>query len=131
MHTSRWIILAGSGVALVALFLPFLGAPLLGTVDGFEGDAWPAAALLAVPALAAVAGDRAEGFRRWVAVATIAVTDIAVVFAVFKLVDAYRAARTARAAADAGTVGAGPWVLAVGATIVLIGCLMSLSRKVR
>jgi hypothetical protein len=131
VHSSRWVIISGSALAALALFAPFLSAPLLETVNGIEADAWPAAVLLALPFLAALTGDRAEGFHRITAIGLIILTDIAVVFAVFKLVDAVRAARTARDLAGAGSAGFGPWLLLAATVIVLAGCVMSLSRRVR
>ena len=131
MHNSRWVIIAGSALAAIALFAPFFSAPLVETVNGFDADAWPAAALLVFPFLAAMAGDRAEGFHRITAVVLIALTDVAIVFAVFKLVDALRAARTARELVGSGSAGFGPGLLLGATLIVLAGCVMSLSRRVR
>lgn len=125
MHRSRIIILVGAAVAGLALFLPFVDLPVVGTINGFDGDGWPATALLAVPALMALVGDRAEGFSGTAALVAVAVSALAVLFAVFKLIDA----NDAISAAGAGSLGAGVWILLIATLVTLAGSVMSLSRK--
>ncbi len=124
MHRSRIIILLGAAAALAALAFPFLELPVQGSVNGFEGDAWPAAAALGIPALLAVFGDRAEGLRAPAALVAIAIAGLAVTFAAFKLADAVKAADD-----GGGSLGPGPWILLVSTLLALAGGLSSLTKR--
>ncbi len=123
MHRSRLMILAGAALALVSLPLPHVRLPELGSVNGFDGDSWPAAVVLLVLAALAMGGDRGEGFGVPRALAAVALAGVAVVFTAFKLADALEAVD------EAGSVGIGLWVLAAGALLALAGAVFSLSRK--
>ena len=125
MHRSRVIILIGGLVALVALPLPLVDLPVLGTINGFDGDGWPAAAVLVVPVVMALLGDRAEGFSGLGALIAVTASASGVVFAVFKLIDASDAIDTA----GDGSFGFGVFLLLVGTLIALAGSVMTLSRK--
>ena len=123
MHRSRLVILAGAVLALVSLPLPHIRLPVAGSVNGFDGDSWPAALLLVALAALAVAGDRGEGFGAAQAVAAIGIAGIAVVFTSFKLADGLEAVD------EAGSIGIGMWVLVAGALSGLAGSVFGLSRK--
>ncbi len=125
MHRSRIVILTGAILAAVSLFLPFVDLPVVGTINGLDGDAWPAAALLGVPAVLALIGDRAEGFGHSGTVLAVVAAAPAVVFAVFKLIDA----RKAVDAAGVGSLGVGVWMLLAATLVGLAGSVMTLSRK--
>jgi hypothetical protein len=94
-------------------------------VNGFDGYAWPAVVMLAVPALAAVVGDRAESLRPTLAVGAVGVAGVAIVIAALKLADAAKAAETPGA-----TLGAGPWVLLGACLLGMAGALASLTRRI-
>ncbi len=123
MHRSRVMMLAGTALSLVSLPLPHIRLPVTGTVNGFDGDSWPAAVVLLVLTALAVTGDRGEGFGVARALAAVAMAGVAVVFTSFKLTDALEAVD------EAGSVGIGLWVLAAGALLALAGAVFSLSRK--
>ena len=123
MHRSRLMMLAGSALALVSLPLPHIRLPVVGSVNGFDGDSWPAAVVLLVLAALAVTGDRGEGFGVARALAAVALAGIAVVFTSFKLADALEAVE------EAGSVGIGMWVLVAAVLLALAGSVFSLSRK--
>jgi len=130
VHPSRIAIIAGAGLGGVSLLVPFLSAPLLGTIGGVEADAWPAVFLLLIPAATALVGDRREGFGLMAALATAACAAAAAIFAAAKAVDTLIAARDIRANGVAAQVGPGPWVLLAACTVVIAGIIASLSRRV-
>jgi hypothetical protein len=130
VHASRLIIVAGTGVGAVSLLLPFLSAPLLGSINGAGAAAGAAVVVLLVPAAVAVLGDRHEGFGLVAALVAAACAAAATIFAAAKVVDALAAARDVRDAGVTATVGAGPWTLLAGCAIVLVGIIASLSRRV-
>jgi hypothetical protein len=129
VHPSRIAIVAGAGIGAVSLLLPFLSAPLLGTIDGADADAWPGVLLLLVPAAVAVIGDRREGFGLVTALFTGGCAAAASIFAAAKTVDAFGAAHEVRAAGVTASIGPGSWVLLAGCVIVMAGIIASLSRR--
>lgn len=124
MHRSRIAILLGTVVAGSALLLPFAAFPARGNVNGITAGGWPAVALLGVPALFALFGDRAEGFGRPTALLAVAAGGAATVFSALKIADAVKAADAA-----AGSVGAGVWVVAAACVLTLTGCVASLTTR--
>ncbi len=124
MHRSRIVIVAAALVALAALPLPHLRSDLTGTVNGFSGDSWPAAASLGVLAVLALLGDRAEGFGPARVLVGLALAGFAVVFTAVKVADASQAANLA-----GGSIGWGIWVLGAAALLGMLGTLASISRK--
>lgn len=130
MHPSRIIILGGFSAAAVSLVLPFVASPVTGTTNGVAGDAWPAVLILTPVALGAVLGDRREGFGRWTSVLAAFLGGVATVFAVQKLVDAFRAVQIHERVGIEASVGPGPWVLVTGCLLVLVGAALSLSRRI-
>jgi hypothetical protein len=125
VHRSRVVILVGVAVAALALFLPQARFPVLGPVDGFDGDAWPVMIPLGLLAVAALVGDRAEGYRWPLAVLALLLACGALVFAIAKVVDAVAAVRPL----DGAGVGAGAWGVTVGAALAVAGTLLSFSRR--
>lgn len=128
VHASRRIILAGSIVAAAALALPFITSEPTGPLGGVR-EAAPVVVLLVAVAITAVVGDRREGFPRAGAVVASLVAGIAVILAVHKMLDAMRAVRGLESLGIDASMGIGPWLLAGGAIIVLMGAAMSLSRR--
>lgn len=124
------VILLGFTVAAVSLALPFVSSELTGATNGITGDAWPAVALLVPVAIAAVLGDRREGFGRWAVVLSALAGGGATVFAVQKLIDATRAVQLLERVGIAASVGPGSWVLIAGCLTVLVGATLSLSRRI-
>ncbi len=126
MHRARIVILAGVVTAGLALFLAQATFPVLGPVDGFAGDAWPVMLPLAPVAVLALMGDRAEGHRPVTGSVGLVLSCSALAFAVAKVIDALQAARLVEGAA----VGAGPWVVAAGAALAVLGSLLAFSRRI-
>ena len=123
MHPGRLVVVAGSVTAAVALLFPFVSFPVIGPVDGFDGDAWPAVALLAPAMAAAVLGDRRVAHRIPVGIPMLLLCAGAVVFAAAKAADAVSAVR---AAGGDAALGVGPWVLLIGTVAAAIGEVLAL-----
>jgi len=126
VHYSRLVSLSGALITALALFLPQVRFPVIGPVDGFDGDAWPVILPLALVALLALVGDRREGHGVAVGVLAVVLCCAALVFGVAKAVDAAAAAR----AVEGGAVRAGPWVVLAGSVLALLGSLLSFSRRI-
>ena len=125
MHRSRLLLIVAALVGLAALFLPFVTFDQQGTVNGFDGYAWPAVVALAVPAAVALLGDRAESLRLAIAVAVIGLCGLAVVLSAFKLGDAASAADM-----ETASIGPGPWILPSACVGSLAGAWASLARRI-
>lgn len=126
MHYSRLVSLAGTLIAGLALFLPQARFPVVGPVDGFDGDAWPVILPLALVALLAFLGDRREGHGLGVGIVAVMLSCAALVFSVAKVVDAVAAA----GAAEGAAVRAGPWVVLAATVLAVLGSLLSFSRRI-
>ena len=126
MHPWRIIALSGSGIGALALLLPFATFPVIGPVDGFDGDAWPVLILLGPIVAAALIGPWREGLPPVLGLPAILLGAAAIVFSSVKLSDAVLAARSVD-----GSVGAGAWLLLVATVLVGAGAVGSLSRRVR
>lgn len=131
MHLSRLVILAGAVTAAGSTLLSFLRGATTGTVGGITADGWPALLLLLPPAVAAVLGDRREGFRPLAAVLAGSLAAAATLFSVAKLLDAHAAVRTLASVGVPASVGAGAWLLAVGCVTALVGAVLAPSRRIR
>ena len=125
MHRSRLLIIAGPVIGALSLLLPFVRFATQGSINGFDGYAWPAVAVLAVPGLVALFGDRGESLRPSLTVGAIALSGLAIVLAAFKLADAADAADVEGAA-----IGAGPWILLGACVLGMGGALASLTRRI-
>lgn len=87
LHRQRIAIACAAGMGMIATFLPWVKAPILGTVDGTAGDGWITFGLYAVALIMAFVGDRREllsGGKRLGAVIPAA---LASVIGIWKIVD--------------------------------------------
>jgi hypothetical protein len=123
--TSRTVIIAGVALAGAALALPFVRFPTVGSVNGFQGDAWPVLLPLAPVLLLAVVGETRRSIRTATHLGAILLSCLALVFAVAKLADAVEASRMIE---DAST-GAGSWALPGAVVIALTGCVLRLVHR--
>jgi cytochrome c biogenesis protein CcdA len=126
VHRSRIVILAGVGVAGLALFLPQARFPIIGNPDGFTADTWPVMLPLVPVAVLALVGDRGEGHRLPAAAVGLLLSCAALAFAVAKVIDAVAAVGSIETAA----VGVGTWAVAAGAALAVLGSLLAFSRRI-
>jgi len=126
MHRSRLLILSGTAVAGLGMFLPQVRLPGIGPVDGFDGAAWPLLLPLLPLVILALVGDRPEGFRAPSGVVAVLLSGTALAFAIVKAHDAVAAA----AAVPGGAGRAGPWVVLAGSVLAVAGSLLSFSRRI-
>ncbi|NNC75580.1 MAG: hypothetical protein HKN93_08735 [Acidimicrobiia bacterium] len=129
MHFSRWMILASSAVCAVSILFSYLDTPT-GSTNGIDGGGWRIVFFVALPVLLSVLGDRAEGFRPPLALLAIISASLGLLFAVWKVVDAGKAADIATSIAGSGSIGIGAWILLGGAVVLVTGAAATLSRRV-
>src|SRR5688572_4929719 len=58
MHKQRIGVLVAAALGMIATFLPWLHAPIVGTVAGTVGDGWVSFALFAIALILAILGNR-------------------------------------------------------------------------
>ena len=109
--------------------LPFVTSEVTGAIRGAR-ESLPVLIVLTPVVVAALLGDRREGFSRGGAIAAAFLSAVAVFLAVQKTVDAMQAANTLDTLGIAASVGIGPWVLVTGALACLVGSALSLSTRV-
>ena len=126
MHPWRIVTLSGSAICALALLLPLASFPVIGPVDGIDGQAWPVFIPIGLILLMVLVAPWREGLPPVPGVTAVILAASAVAFAAVKFADAVVAARDA-----AGSLGAGSWLLLAGTVVVGIGGVLSLSRKVR
>jgi hypothetical protein len=124
VHPSRPVVIVGGAFALLALVLPFVTLPVIGSIDGFGGEAWPAVAALAPAVLLAAVGDWSHGSAPVPGGVALACACGGLVFAVTKLADAIVAARDAAG----GALGPGAGVLVGGCAVAAAGAALALRR---
>ncbi len=124
MHPGRLVVTAGVVVAGLAVLFPFVDLPVIGTVDGVDGDAWPALIPLAAVLLPALLGDRSLGHRARSGVPSLVACCTAAVFASAKLADSVGAVRDA---GEGASLGAGPWVMLVGTLVAIVGEVLAMT----
>lgn len=128
VHPSRIVIVVGTALAAGSTLLPFISSDPTGSVRGAR-ETFPVVALLIPLLVAALLGDRREGFPRWGAVTAALVAAVAMILSVVKMIDAMRAVRDLQSIGIDAVIGLGPWVLAAGAFAGLMGAALSLSRR--
>ena len=122
--------LLGTALGALSLPLPFLNSSLTGSVNGIEGDAWPAVVALLPLALASVSGDRRESFGSVGTLLAALAAAAATLFSVSKLVDGLRAVDSLQAIGQEASIGIGAWLLLGGSVFALFGAALGLSRRI-
>lgn len=128
VHPSRIVIVVGVVLAAASTLLPFVTSSPTGSVGG-AAETFPVVALLLPLLVAALVGDRREGFTRWGAIVAASVAAAATILSVVKMIDAMRAVRDLQSIGIDAVIGLGPWVLSAGAFAGLMGAALSLSRR--
>ena len=87
MHKQRLIIMVISILGMLATFMPWVKAPLIGSVNGTEGDGWITLGLFAVALVMSLLGDRTQKIvTKKIYIASIA-SIIAAVIGIWKIID--------------------------------------------
>lgn len=120
MHAQRTAVAVAAGVGMLCTFLPWVKGPIVGSVDGTEGDGWITLALCAVALVFVLTGDKraplTSGARTGSALFGVAAGGIAL----WKIVD-FNSAMADNPFGRAFSVGIGLYLLvAAGAAIAIL-----------
>jgi hypothetical protein len=69
MNSKKKIVAAISIAGVTATFLPWVHAPIVGSVSGAQGDGWFSFSFFSVVLILSLVGKRSEDFGRWKSVA--------------------------------------------------------------
>jgi len=87
LHRQRIAIACAAGVGMIATFLPWVKAPIVGTVDGTAGDGWITFGLYAVALIVSFVGDRRKLLSGGKRLGAIIPAVLASLIGIWKIVD--------------------------------------------
>jgi len=108
MNKQRLAILIASGIGALATFMPWVKAPIVGTISGVQGDGWFTLVLFAVPIVLSLMNDKTkkiEGSKLYCAVIP---PVIAALVGIWKIIDFN---------SKMGDIGDNPFAQALGASV--------------
>jgi len=127
LHRQRIAIACAAGVGMIATFLPWVKAPIVGTVDGTAGDGWITFGLYAVALIVAFVGDRRKLLSGGKRLGAIIPAALASLIGIWKIVD-FRARMSdvpkdnpfAEALAQTVQLGVGLYLVVIAGIVVVI-----------
>lgn len=87
LRTQRLTVAIAAGVGMGATFLPWVRAPIVGTIDGTAGDGWITLALFAVTLALALVGDRGRLLSAGHRIGLLVPSSLAGLIGVWKIAD--------------------------------------------
>jgi len=137
MHTQRIILACIAGLGMLATFLPWVRAPIIGSVDGTAGDGWITFALFGLSLSLVFTGSKCEPLSGGGQVCAAICTAMAVLLGVWKILDlnsikSDMARQGALATALAGSVqiGFGIYLVVIAGIVFWIVCFTFRSNSV-
>jgi len=133
-HSQRtWIMVMGAA-GILSAFLPWITAPIVGSVSGIDGpDGWLVVGIFVVALLIGLTGNRSQslsfGGRAGVAIFGIAGTALAAwkISSIYEMKSSGGNSNLEVALSNAISVGAGLWVMAVAGAL-LVGAALTSKR---
>lgn len=108
MNKQKLSILIASGLGALATFMPWVKAPIVGTISGTKGDGWMTLALFAVSIVLSLLGDKTKKIEGGKLYGTIIPPIIAALIGIWKIIDFN---------SKMGDVGDNPFAQALGASV--------------
>lgn len=87
MSKQRLAILITSGIGILATFLPWIQAPIVGAINGTKGDGWITCALFTVTLIATLVGNRKKNLKEISLLLVIIPSIVAGIIGFWKVVD--------------------------------------------
>lgn len=108
MNKQRLAILILAGLGVTATFLPWVKAPILGAINGTEGDGWITLVLFAIPLVISLLNDKATKIEGGPLFGAIIPSLVAGVIGIYKIIDFN---------STMSNIGDNPFAQALGASI--------------
>jgi len=86
MHRQRSGVAIAAGAGVIASFLPWVHAPIIGSINGIQGDGQITLVLFAIALLLALLGNRAASMSSWLQVGAILSAGLAGGIGIHKLI---------------------------------------------
>lgn len=129
LSTQRKVIAGGAAAGILATFLPWVNAPIVGSVSGTEGDGWITLLLFVVPLVLALRGDKMSFLTKRDSYIAAAAAVIAGIIGIFKILDVNKAKDSLSSegfglfVSGSISVGFGLYLLVLAAIVVTVGAL--------
>jgi hypothetical protein len=108
MNKQRLAILIASGLGALATFMPWVKAPIVGTISGTQGDGWITLVLFAVSIVLSLMNDKTKKIEGSKLYGAIIPAVIAALVGIWKIIDFN---------SKMGDVGDNPFAQALGASV--------------
>jgi len=87
MNKQRLAILIVAGLGALATFMPWVKAPIVGTINGTKGDGWITLVLFAVPLVISLLNDKTKAVKGRLLYGAIIPSVLAGVIGILKIID--------------------------------------------
>jgi len=87
MNRQRLAILIIASLGALATFMPWVKAPIVGTINGTEGDGWITLVLFAIPLIISLLNDRTKSLQGGLLIGAIIPGLLAGVIAIWKIIE--------------------------------------------
>lgn len=87
MHKQRLFIAIAAGIGMLATFLPWMHAPIVGSINGTAGDGWITFGLFAIALIIALVGAKASALSNKLVVAALVPPALAGLIGLWKIID--------------------------------------------
>lgn len=126
MHKQRIAVLVAAGAGALATFMPWINAPIVGSIPGSAGDGWFTFVFFVIVGICAAVGARAEAMTKGVALSVVGAGALTVFFGAWKIVD-FRARMAdvgsdniiARAISESVSIGFGLYLVVLAGIAVV------------
>jgi hypothetical protein len=112
MNKQRLAILIAAGLGALATFLPWVKAPIVGTINGTEGDGWITLVLFSVPLVISLLNDRTKAVKGGILYGAIIPSIIAGIIGIWKIIDINNINKMSMS-----EIGDNPFAKALGITV--------------
>lgn len=87
MNKQRVAILIIAAFGMLATFMPWVKIPIMGSINGTEGDGWITLGFYAIPLILTLIGDKTKSIKGGMLVGVIIPSILASVFGIYKIYD--------------------------------------------
>jgi hypothetical protein len=108
MNKQRLAILIVAGLGALATFMPWVKAPIVGTINGTKGDGWITLVLFAVPLVISLLNDKTKALKDGQLYGAIIPSLVAGAIGIWKIIDFN---------SKMSDIGDNPFAKALGATV--------------
>lgn len=129
LSTQRKVVAGGSAAGMLATFLPWVNAPIVGSVSGTEGDGWITLLIFVVPLVLALRGDKLTFLTKRDSYIAAAAAVVAGLIGLYKIMDVNKAKDSLNGegfgffVSNSISVGFGLYLLVLAAIVVAAAAL--------